>query len=57
MMTTDYKGQPMIVWQENPENLPNIMLKTGVRLRKKKKVTDQSKSPKGSKTQRVEIIK
>jgi hypothetical protein len=57
MMTTDYKGQPMIVWQENPENLPNIMLKTGVRLRKKKKVTDQSKSPKGSKTQRDETIK
>ena len=37
MMTTDHKGNPMLVWPENPENLPNIMLKTGVRLRKKKK--------------------
>ena len=57
MMTTDYKGHPMLVWQGDPEQLPNILLKTGVRLRKKKKVTDQSQSPKGSKTQRVEIQK
>jgi hypothetical protein len=58
MMTTDYKGHPMLVWQGDPEQLPHIMLKTGVRLKKKKKeFHDKSKSPKGSKTQRVEITK
>ena len=48
MMTTDYKGHPMLVWQSEPEQLPNILIKTGVRLKKKKKATDQTKSPKGS---------
>jgi len=33
MMTTDYKGHPLPMWPENPDNLPTIMVKTGIRLR------------------------
>ncbi len=37
MMTTDYKGHPVLVWPENPENLPQIILKAGARIRNRKK--------------------